>query len=164
MWFRGYKYLLAGWTIAALLVVAMLSGIQWLRQPRYEGQTMAQWLRILASEPGRSGSPLDIVRTHVDTNLHSIALEVPLSYALVREHDFLDGEGKIELRIDGRFYPVHHLRETNGNCLLPVPPWGISPGLHEVEVELQIVSRAYDRLYARGSPRTIALDNNSTSH
>lgn len=164
--FRVYKRRLIGVVVVALLGSAIFLGLAWSLQlcnPRYEGRTMAQWLRVLASEPTRSGTPLDIIRIHDYTNLHTIAVEVPLSYALLRSHDFLDGEGKIELIIDGRFYPVHHLGETNGNCLFPLPRLGISPGLHEVEVELQIVSRAYDRLSARGGKRAIAFDNVSSS-
>lgn len=112
----------------------------------------------------RSGSPLDIVRTHVDTNLHTIVLELPLSYDLLRERDFLNGHGKIVLEIDGR--RVHHsippLRGTNGNCLLVLnrDREQIPPGLHEVQVRLWIG----EYLLAIGPARAVAFDKNATSH
>lgn len=131
-------------------------------QPRYQGRTIAQWLRILSSEPGRSGSPLDIIRVHVDTNLYT-SIEVPLSYELLRKHNFLDGSGKIYLIVDHDNTTVHQLGQTNGNCLFPLPRWGIQAGMHEVTVEFVLWTGVDQYVSARGSPRGIAFDNNPAS-
>jgi hypothetical protein len=150
------------WFAGAPLYSPNLWGIRWLQRPRHEGRTMAQWLRTLASEPGRSGSPLDIIRTHVDTNLHTVLLEVPLSYDLLREHDFLDGIGRIDVVIDGGCCSVPLLRETNGNCLLLLD-WDrehIPPGLHKLELDFLID----EYLHARGSTQAVVFANNPTSH
>jgi hypothetical protein len=162
MRFRGYRRLLAGVAVVALLGCAMLWGIPWLQQPRYEGRTMTEWLKKLATEPGRSGSPLDIIRVHVDTGLHT-SVEVPLSYDLVRECNFLDGYGKILIIIDHDIEAVHQLGETNGNCLFPLPWWGVTPGVHEVTVKFVLWTGVDQAVSARGSSRTIAFDNNPTS-
>jgi hypothetical protein len=133
--------------------------------PQYEGRTMAEWLRILASEHHSSSSPLDIVRVHEETSSHSTFLEVPLSYRLLREHDFFDGIGKITFLVDGGARLPKSLRETNGNCLLELD-WdreGIRPGAHKVEVEFEIWLRTYNRLHAMGSARTIAFNKRPIS-
>ncbi len=158
-----YKRLLTSVALVALLGFAMLCGIRWWVQPRYFGRTMAQWLNILTSEPGRSGSPLDIIRTHVDTSLHTVVLEVPLSYDLLREHDFLWGQGFIDVRIDGRASvdPIPELRGTNGNCFL-VLNWDreqIPPGLHKFQVNLRIGKD----LNASGSTQCVVPNNNPRS-
>jgi hypothetical protein len=116
---------------------------------------MAQWLRTLSSEPGRSGSPLDIIRTNVDTNLNATFLEVPLSYDLLREHDFFRGRGSLGVIIDGDGHGVPSLRGTNGNCLL-VLSWDrerISPGLHKIEINFLIG----EYLSARGSTQAVVF-------
>jgi len=166
MCLRGYKRLLADVALVAILGFATSFGIRWWLQPRHEGRTMAQWLRVLSSEPGMSGSPLDIIRTHVDTKPHTVVLEVPLSYDLLREHDFFDGWGKIGVVIGRRAYSVPCLRGTNGNCLLLLD-WGreqIAPGPHEVQVDFMITSRAFDHLHSVGSARAIIFDNSPTRH
>jgi hypothetical protein len=127
---------------------------------------MPQWLRILASEPGRSGSPLDIIRFNVDTNQRTTWLEVPLSYDLLRDHDFLDGIGKIRVIVDGGAHSASRLRETNGNCVLKLDwDWEhIPPGLHKVGVDFEIWPSPYNLLHAQGTTRDIAFDNPPTSH
>jgi hypothetical protein len=129
--------------------------IRWSNQPRYEGRTMAQWLRVLRSEPGRSGSPLDIIRVYEGTNIHTTVLEVPLSYDLLREHDFLNGAGNVDVVIDGGGHSVHHLRGTNGNCLLLLD-WDREqklPGLHKIEVDFLIG----EYLHERGSTQAVVF-------
>ena len=166
-WFSGYKYLLAAWAAAALLVVSMLSGVQWLLQPRYERRTIAQWLRILALEPGRSGSPLDITRVIEDTNECTTFLEVPLSYDLMREHNFLRGVGYIDPVIDGHVRTdLTCLRGTNGSVLIPLSwySWEMRPGLHQAKVQFELWTGADRRVFASGSARTIGCDNHPTSH
>jgi hypothetical protein len=113
-------------------------GIRWLQQPRHSGRTLAQWLRILTTKPGRSGSPLDIIHTHVYTNLHTTVLELPLSYDLMSRHGFYGGRrNALHVTMDGDHrWKVPILRGTNGDCLLPLN-WDeghISPGLHRFTV------------------------------
>jgi hypothetical protein len=130
-----------------------------LGEPRVKGKTMAQWLKILASDPGNSNSPLDIIRVHVDTNLHAI-VEIPLSYDLLREHNFLKGSGRIYPVIDGAGETAQPLRGTNGNCLFPLP-WNMRPGPHAVQVDFAIWGSSPDRLHARGSATTIVFTNST---
>jgi hypothetical protein len=139
--------------------------IQWLHlRHRRDGRTLAQWLRTLATEPGRSGSPLDIIRTHVYTNLHTTVLEVPLSYDLLCQHGFFRGheENDLSVIIDeygGCTVPI--LRATNGNCLLPVN-WDkeqIPPGLHQLQVNFLIG----ESMSARGSTQAVVFANEPRS-
>ena len=150
---------------------------------RYKWRTMDQWLRLLALEPGKSGSPLDITRVHVSTQLHTEevisasgeslglakvperSIEVPLSYDLFREHKALGRAGYFNLLIDG--YPVHTelLRGTNGSCLIPLPDYMVGP--HQVAVEFVIRAPGHGSkidLHARGSERAIAFDERPISH
>jgi hypothetical protein len=139
--------------------------IEWLRlRPRHNGRTLEQWLRTLATEPGRSGSPLDIIRTHVYTNAHATVLEVPLSYDLLLDHGFYRGFWKNDLGViidenGGCTVPI--LRGTNGNCLLPLN-WDdnkISPGLHNLEVVFHIG----EAMSARGSTQAVVFAYESGS-
>ena len=138
----------------------------WSQQPRCEGRTMEQWLRTLSLEPGRSGSPLESIQVRLDTNLRTTFLEVPLSYDLMREHNFLRGVGHIFPVIDGGAQGVECARGTNGSVLIPLS-WDyaqILPGLHQVEVEFEIWPRPFTRLRARGPARALAYDYPIISH
>jgi hypothetical protein len=138
-------------------------GIRWLQQQRRSGRTLAQWLRTLATEPGRSGSPLDIIRTQVYTNLHTTVLEVPLSYDLLCEHGFFRGrKNDLSVIIDeygGCTVPI--LRATNGNCLLPLnrDKEQIPPGLHQLEVSFVIG----ESMTMRGSTQAVVFANEPRS-
>src|SRR5271165_3319372 len=66
--------------VVALSLIAILEHIGWLLRPRYEGRTISQWLKVLALDSNKPGSPLDISLVHVDTNQRITYLEVPLSY------------------------------------------------------------------------------------
>jgi hypothetical protein len=127
---------------------------------RESGPTQAVFF---ANQP-RSGSPLEIVRTHVDTNLHATVLELPLSYDTLREPNFLNGRGKIALTIDHRLghHSIPLLRGTNGNCLLVLnrDREHIPPGPHDVNVNVWIG----DYLFTTGPARAITFDDNRTLH
>lgn len=157
--FREYRPLLGLVAVVAFCAVVIL----WLVKTeltgpeRYRGQTMEQWLRVLASEPGRSGSPLDITRVHVDTKRHT-TVEVPLSHDLLREHNLLGGRGRIRIVIDGGPMRVDILRGKNGNCLIPLP-LGLPPGRYQVAVDFTIWTGTDMRIEARGSERAIAVDD-----
>jgi hypothetical protein len=140
--------------------------VLWSQQPRREGRTIAQWLRIIALEPGRPGSPLDIIRVNEDTNERTTFLEVALSYDLMREHNFLRGVGFIMPLIDGDVHTVECLRGTNGSILIPLS-WdgsGIPPGLHEAKVKFLLWTGIDMNVSAWGSARTINFDNHAASH
>jgi hypothetical protein len=170
--------------LATLAIAALIVVLGVVMDNRYEWRTIDQWLRVLALEPGRSGSPLDIVRVHVSTQLHAAevfsasgeslglaripqrTIEVPLSYDLFRKHKALGRAGYIRLLIDG--YPVHTelSRGTNGSCLIPLPEY-IRLGPHQVAVEFVIRAPGHGSkidLRARGSERAIVVDDNPTSH
>ena len=123
---------------------------------------MAEWLAVVAAQPRRSGSPLDIIRVYEGTNMRNTFLEVPLCYDLLRAHDFCDGIGRISVGVDGRACLPRFMRETNGNCLLDLD-WDWQPprpsGVHKVYVEFLIWPSAYTQLYATGSVRIIAFDD-----
>jgi hypothetical protein len=131
--------------------------IRWLQAPRYHGRTMAQWLKALATEPGRSGSPLVIIRTQVDTNSNRAQLEVPMSYDLMREHDLLAGRGSIGVVIHG-FESGLPLRGTNGNILIEL--YGKPHGLHQLEVEFIID----ESMVVRGPTQAVVFANSPASH
>jgi hypothetical protein len=173
----------------AVPVLVVVLGLTVFKTERYKWRTINQWLRLLALEPGRAGSPLDITRVHVSTNLHTVELssgnpyysdrqslglarvpertiEVPLSYDAFREHKALGRAGYFNLLIDGD--PVHTelLRGTNGSCLIPLPEY-MPPGPHQVAVEFVIRAPGHGSkiyLHARGSERAIAFGERSTSH
>lgn len=193
--FREYRALLGLVAVVAFFGVVILweTSTQLTGQQRYKGRTMDQWLRLLALEPGRPGSPLDITRVHVSTNLHTVeffsgnpyssdrqslglarvperTVEVPLSYDLLREHKALGRAGYFNLLIDGYRVRTKLLRGTNGSCLIPLPGYMMTPGPHQVVVEFVIrapghpYTYPYIDLHARGSERTIAIEDGPASH
>jgi hypothetical protein len=162
--FRENGTLLARVAVMAFVAIVILcaGSSLWPVQERYKGRTMEQWLRVLASEPGRSGSPLDITRVHVDTKRRT-TVEVPLSFDLLREHNILREAGRICLVIDGGQMRVETLRGTNGNCLIPLP-LGLPPGLHQVAVDFTIWPGPDKRMHAKGSERAVTVDDSFPSY
>ena len=131
---------------------------------------MQQWLRLLALEPGRSGSPLDITRVHVDTHLQTLTVEVPLSYDLLRKYNILGDGGQIRLLIDGYLAPVLPLRGTNGSCLFSLSGDFLPEDMPRtpVRVAVDFVIRPhghpYVNLHTRGSERTITIADSPSWH
>jgi hypothetical protein len=117
-----------------------------------QGHTMVQWLKILKSNTNSTDDPLKIVKIINDDKFGNVEFEVPMSYDLLKEHDFLEKNGKFDLSINSRLLSTYCGRATNGNCILGCGINDFTPGTNQVQVEFFISNPSdIDRsLYATG--------------
>jgi hypothetical protein len=116
-----------------------------LLQPKertFENRNMAQWLRILNTDPKNSKNPLRIVRIVQYDGPKACAAELPLSYDLIKQHGFCDGKGKFHLVINGRSFWAGCWRGTNGTCLLPFDKSDLNAGTNQFQVDFLILNPA----------------------
>ena len=109
------------------------------KQRTFENRTMAQWLRILNTDPNNSKNPLRIVRIVQYDGPEACAAELPLSYDLIRQQGFCDGrKGKFHLVINGGSIWTDCWRGTNGNCLLPFGKSELNAATNQIQVDFLI--------------------------
>src|SRR6266480_2309882 len=114
-----------------------------LLQPKertFENRTMAQWLRILNTDPNNSKNPLRIVRIVQYDGPDACAAELPLSYDLIKQQGFCDGKGKFHLVINGRSTWTDCWRGMNGNCLLQFDKSDLNAGTNQFQVDFLILN------------------------
>ena len=87
------------------------------RRPTFSGFTMTQWLKILNSKPDSNENELRIL--HIINNVESglVTVDVPLSYDLLIDHDFLGRNGQLDLTINGQACLISNRRASDGDCL-----------------------------------------------
>jgi hypothetical protein len=150
--------------------------IRGLQRRRCQGRTVAEWLPLLRTDTNSTEHPLRIVRVIYNEEPECDAVEVPLSWDLLRKYglfeldlpykdykpereDSLIGRhAKLYLHINGHG-PETDLcwRATNGNCLLPYYHRILKPGTNEIEVEF-IMSALYGGISATGPRTQVELD------
>ena len=123
--------LIIGFTLIACGVTYLLLRPE---RPTFENRNMAQWLRILSKDPNNSESPLRIVQIIRYDGPETYAAEVPISYDLIKQHDFCERNGKLDLIINGRQFSTSCWLGTNGNCLLPFDKSRLNPGTNQIQV------------------------------
>lgn len=150
-----------------VLVLIPVSGFFFLRssrgfrEPTYQGRNIGQWVEALAADRTDPQNALNIKRILIDEETETVRFETPLSYDLVAKHDFLTGDGRLRLCIDGNLLSSFCERGTNGNCLLYWDKRGIPPGLHQVQVCFFIVNESNKcrMLSTKGAVSSFVLTN-----
>jgi len=136
-----------------------------LLQPKertFENRNMAQWLRILSKDPNNSESPLRIVQILQYDGPETYAAEVPLSYDLIKQHDFCERNGKLDLIINGRHVSTSCWLGNNGNCLLPFDKSHLNPGTNQIQVYFFINNPSdIDHFLHAEGPITELISSNS---
>lgn len=113
-------------------------------EPNYQGRTMEQWLQMLKANTNSTEDPLKVARIVHDNESRVVTVEVPLSYDLLREHDFLaEGKGPQSGKL---YFDVNENRSTfcerasNGNCLMSISEndYAFRLGTNQLRVEFVI--------------------------
>lgn len=108
-------------------------------QPTFQSRTMSQWLQVLRTSTNAPEAPLKILRIiNEEDQPRMCAVEVPVSYELVRQHGFCQGRGKFDLVVNGRHLSTTCWPATNGNCLLPFDRSDLAPGTNRIQVVFMI--------------------------
>jgi hypothetical protein len=101
----------------------------------YQGQTMDQWLKKLATDPTAGTNVLKLRQVITGEEPDVITFEVPISYDLLEYGLKPYGIGKMNLLMDNE-YVSHFTRATNGNCLFIWDTIYDRARLHHLQVEL----------------------------
>ena len=99
---------------------------------------MAKWLQILRANTNSTEDPLKITRITYDKKFEAMAVEVPMSYDLLKKHDFLGRKGKFNLILNGGILLTYCERATNGTCLLGFDKNLLRPGTNQIQVVFYI--------------------------
>lgn len=130
--------------------------IRGLQRPRHQGRTMEEWFRALRTDTNSTEQPLRIVRVIYNYEPKCDAVEVPLSWDLMRksglfelipatENEFHHGDAlfgggaKLYVIINGGGRQTGPCwRAADGNSLLALSQRELKPGTNEVEVEFHM--------------------------
>src|SRR6185312_7243648 len=99
----------------------------------YQGHNIDQWLQILRADTNSIENPLTISKIIYDGQLGNPAVEVPMSYDLLKQNDFLQIHGKFDLSVNDRVLSVYTSQATNGNCLLNFDKDSLHFGTNQIQ-------------------------------
>lgn len=124
--------------LAALTACGMVYFLSGRKEPTFQNHNMAQWLGILKTDTDSAGDPLRIGQIIYNNKSRIGAVEVPLSYELVKKYDFCERQGKFDLVINGRYVSTTCWRATNGNCSLAFDQTELNPGTNQIRIWFMI--------------------------
>jgi hypothetical protein len=143
--------------VSGIVLLAVIVGVAfWFflglpKKPTFQGRTMNQWLNMLKTSHNASNHPLEIIR--ITTSSKSCNAEIQLSYDLLKKYDLLEGNGKMDLVVNGQGESTSNTRATNNNLILTCNANDFVRGTNRIRVAFFIHnSLNRDRpLYAEGS-------------